>query len=213
MLDTGVGATHKTRVTSKPAPRPTDRRARAQERTRDDIVEAAARVFAASGFHGATMQAIAREAGFTAASLYTYFPGKDEIWEALIARVKGAIFDTFDEPLPSGLTLAQRLELLVQRQGQIVRENQEALLVILQHEPSRDLELAAHSELVDRFAAFLEAGPEKLRVPTLEAARILFGILHTDMLLGLHRDHLPAAGDAARLIDLFLHGVARPARP
>jgi AcrR family transcriptional regulator len=48
-------------------------------RIREDIVEAAARAFSRHGHRRVTMQDIAREAGYTAASLYTYFRSKKEI--------------------------------------------------------------------------------------------------------------------------------------
>lgn len=200
-------------MSPKPVARAADRRNRAQERTRDDIVEAAAVVFARAGFHGATMQAIAREAGFTAASLYTYFPGKAEIFEALVAQLKGTLLATFDQPLPSGLSLSQRLELLLQRQAQIVSARRDALLVIFQHDPSRQAERESHEEFIERLARFIEAGPEKLRVPPAEAGRLLFGMLHAEMLRALLSPGAPVLPDPARTVDLFLHGAARPARP
>jgi hypothetical protein len=62
--------------------RPT-RRERAAEHTREDILVAAARVFARKGYAAAGVQEIAAEAGFAAASLYSYFKGKRAIWDAL----------------------------------------------------------------------------------------------------------------------------------
>ena len=55
---------------------------------RDEIVEAALRVFAARGFHKATIKAIAVEAGLSAPSLiYWYFKDKNELLSATIAHV------------------------------------------------------------------------------------------------------------------------------
>ena len=54
------------------------RRVRSSPRRRSpEIIEAAARVFAERGFHGATTQDIADVLGIRQASLYYYFPSKD----------------------------------------------------------------------------------------------------------------------------------------
>jgi AcrR family transcriptional regulator len=48
------------------------------------ILEAALEVFAKHGYAGATMTAIAERAGVGAASLYRYYPAKEELFEAAI---------------------------------------------------------------------------------------------------------------------------------
>jgi len=92
------------------------RRQREISRIRADILEAAARAFARAGFRRATMQDIAREAGYTAASLYTYFRSKKEISEQLARALTAEYVRTFAEPLPAGLTFDQKLEMVVARQ-------------------------------------------------------------------------------------------------
>ncbi|MBI5482137.1 MAG: TetR/AcrR family transcriptional regulator [Deltaproteobacteria bacterium] len=94
----------------------TQRRKRAIARTREDILEAAARAFSRRGYHSATMRDIAREAGYTAASLYTYFKSKQEILGGLVALVTQEFLVKFDEALPAGMSFRQKLSLLVQRQ-------------------------------------------------------------------------------------------------
>jgi AcrR family transcriptional regulator len=94
----------------------TQRRKRAIARTREDILEAAARAFTKRGYQSATMRDIAKEAGYTAASLYTYFKSKQEILAGLAALVSAEFVTRFDEPLPSDLSFRQKLELLTQRQ-------------------------------------------------------------------------------------------------
>jgi AcrR family transcriptional regulator len=84
--------------------------------TRTDILQAAARAFSRPGRKRITMQDIAREAGYTAASLYTYFRGKKEIAEELLRATKAEYVRTFAEPMPAGLTFEQKLEIVVVRQ-------------------------------------------------------------------------------------------------
>ncbi|MFH1148953.1 MAG: TetR/AcrR family transcriptional regulator [Actinomycetota bacterium] len=58
--------------------------------TRDRIQESALEVFAEKGLCGATMVEIARRAGLTGGALYRYYPGKDELFQAVIDRHSGA---------------------------------------------------------------------------------------------------------------------------
>lgn len=53
------------------------------ERTKDLILLAARRCFAARGFHGATMDLIATEAGVNKALPYSYFTNKQELYETV----------------------------------------------------------------------------------------------------------------------------------
>ncbi|MBC7290614.1 MAG: TetR/AcrR family transcriptional regulator [Actinotalea sp.] len=64
-------------------PEPLSRAAR-QERTRAALVVAARRVFARDGFHGARLELIAREAGFSKGAVYSNFTGKAELFLAAV---------------------------------------------------------------------------------------------------------------------------------
>ncbi len=190
------------------------RRTREIERTRKDILEAAARVFVKGGFHSATMQQIAREAGFTAASLYTYFESKDAIYDGLRQDMQARVLASYEVAVPAGLSFAQRLELLLQRQLGEVEERIEALRVLLEQPPRPDRvrEREMHSAVVDRLARFLaEEGKGELRLPPREAALILIGMLHGRVISWLAGIEQPDATRlAGRVVDVFLHGVARP---
>ena len=83
--------------------------------TRSKILEAAARVLSRDGFHGSTVRGIAREAGYTASSLYTYFPNKEAIFEALREWLVERGCQAFETPVPASLTLVQKLELITHR--------------------------------------------------------------------------------------------------
>jgi AcrR family transcriptional regulator len=64
-------------VTPKRAP--TERRATTHER----LVEAATKVVARRGFHAATVDEIANEAGYSVGALYSNFDGKDDLFLAV----------------------------------------------------------------------------------------------------------------------------------
>ena len=75
-------------------PLPSARRARRSPRRRaPEIIEAAARVFAERGFHGATTQDIADVLGIRQASLYYYFASKEEALELVCLQGVGGYFE------------------------------------------------------------------------------------------------------------------------
>src|SRR2546421_4793225 len=51
--------------------------------TRTRVLEAAVRVFARRGFHGASVQEIAREAGASTGAIYSNFAGKEDLYLAV----------------------------------------------------------------------------------------------------------------------------------
>jgi AcrR family transcriptional regulator len=54
-----------------------------QAQTREELIAAAARVFARRGYHRATVEEIATEAGMTSGAIYSNFVGKAELFLAI----------------------------------------------------------------------------------------------------------------------------------
>src|SRR5215210_4606116 len=54
--------------------------------TREALLDAAGQVFARRGFHGAAVDDVAAEAGFSTGALYSNFDGKEDLFLALLAR-------------------------------------------------------------------------------------------------------------------------------
>ncbi|HEY3449322.1 MAG TPA: helix-turn-helix domain-containing protein [Myxococcales bacterium] len=106
-------------------------RERRNGRAREDILDAAARAIARSGYAQTTMGDIAEEAGYTVPSLYAYYSGKDQIVEALAATLSSEILAVFDEGFPDGLTTGQRVELLLRRLFTMTDRRRDVLRVFL----------------------------------------------------------------------------------
>jgi AcrR family transcriptional regulator len=70
-------------TTSDTTPPPPSREARQRE-TRAALVHAARTVFARAGYHGATLDDIARQAGFSKGAVYSNFDGKADLFLAVL---------------------------------------------------------------------------------------------------------------------------------
>jgi AcrR family transcriptional regulator len=55
-------------------------------RTREDLVDAADRLFTANGFHATTVDAIAADAGYTKGAVYSNFASKEDLFFAVYER-------------------------------------------------------------------------------------------------------------------------------
>jgi AcrR family transcriptional regulator len=73
------------------------RREERKEETRAELVEAAARVFARRGFHGASIEQIAREAGYSTGAIYWHFDGKDDLFLAVYEAYAAARVQEWSE--------------------------------------------------------------------------------------------------------------------
>ena len=64
--------------------RPSGWRAERKERTKVELIDAARSVFLRRGFHGASLDEIAEEAGYTKGAVYSNFDGKDDLFLAIL---------------------------------------------------------------------------------------------------------------------------------
>ncbi|MGL4235849.1 TetR/AcrR family transcriptional regulator [Tabrizicola sp.] len=67
------------------------------------ILDAALTVFAAAGYSGTTMDAVAAEAGVTKPTLYSYFPSKEQLFQAMMLRKRDLMLDVFEHPGGKGM--------------------------------------------------------------------------------------------------------------
>lgn len=195
------------------------RKAQLVTRTREAILDAATTVFAQHGYHAVTMKDVASAAGYTAPSLYNYFGSKEAIFAALLERVHQANLAVLDEPVPSGLTFAQRLELLVRRNLDVRMRHADAFALLMRTQsggmPSEELARWTHEAfmgLLDRLTQWitLSAGEDELGghdAPTL--AFHLWGTMAADHARELLGRDVPVDPQthARRIVALFLYGA------
>lgn len=197
-------------VTALPAERaPNERQTR--------ILDAAESVFARAGFHAATMQDVAAEAGMSPGNLYRYFASKDAIIAAMAERDRQQIAADFAALDPARGPLLDQLEALGRRH--LVEEPRERAILCIQiwAEAARKPEMASMCAAIDaavigglgRAIAGAKANGE---LPAdLDEARFMQAIFM--MADGFFcRRATDAAFDAAKAADTFfvaMRGLAR----
>lgn len=197
-------------------PRKSPRQARSKA-TQDAIIEAAARILAQHGLAGFNTNKVAERAGVSIGSLYQYFPNKDALMVALIARQQARQIDTVAEAAGAiaGAGLEETVRLLVRAAMQHHRED--ALLAsAIDHEEARlpvgaivDRELGRGGDVLTGIIGQLL--PDMPAEATARAARTLPALVRAtvDAWANLDPPDLQAAEDeAVRAVLGYLGGRA-----
>ncbi len=111
---------------------------------REQIVEAATRVFAEKGFCRATTREVAREAGISEGTIYNYFDDKDALLMAILDKLNET--ERRAEDFEEGMATDFRgfFEEYLRRRMSLMWENREVFRVVLS-------EMLVNAELRDRY--------------------------------------------------------------
>jgi AcrR family transcriptional regulator len=93
--------------------RTTMTRADRQARTREELVEAADRLFTKNGFHATSVDAVADAAGYTKGAVYSNFESKEDLFFAVYERRVDRRVAEMEETLASGETAYAGMERLI----------------------------------------------------------------------------------------------------
>jgi TetR/AcrR family transcriptional regulator len=91
--------------------------------SRDQILDAAERLFAGRGFARATIKDIGREAGVNSALLYYYFADKDELYREVLRRFVSRLVTRTMSELPPAASPEARLRALIAAQAEVLIAN------------------------------------------------------------------------------------------
>jgi AcrR family transcriptional regulator len=127
----------------------------AQEERRRQILDAAVRVFARSGYHGSRVGDIAQEAGVAHGLLYHYFSSKEEVLHTVFRENWGELIERFraveatDEPAEEKLAGIAKILLRTWR-------NDPDLVTVMVREVARSQQLQGQVEDVREAFAIVE---------------------------------------------------------
>ncbi len=102
-----------------------------QEQGRQGILEAAARLLAADGYHGMAMRDLARSTGMSLANLYNYFRSKDDLVFALQTRAFESLIATAEAAVGEHAAADARLYAFVLNHVRYVTAHPEVMRVLV----------------------------------------------------------------------------------
>jgi AcrR family transcriptional regulator len=192
--------------------------------TRRRLLDAGEAVFARGGFHGASVEEIAREAGATTGALYSNFASKEDLFIALFEeKIAGDVRD-YSEIVAEGSTVEEQARGAADRWMAILRERPHYFPLLIEFWSYAIREPRLRERLAGRFAALRSAsarmvseGAERQGLPPNAEAGELVGTLINALGNGLALEKLadPDAvpdslyGDLLLLIFQALEALAR----
>jgi TetR/AcrR family transcriptional regulator len=194
------------------------KRALVERFRRDTILAAARHVIARQGRSGASMQAIADEAGIAKGTLYLYFRDRDEllqhtgdrVFEDLLARLTAVL----DEPRP----LPDSLRSLVRTKLEFFDENQEFLRVYMALRYSGDAaasrrhrrQARPYTRYLESLTVFLGEAAARGEMKPFDPERVALFFVEGVAAILLHRlegSARPRAEEVDWNVDLLLNGL------
>ncbi|MBP2454915.1 TetR/AcrR family transcriptional regulator [Mycolicibacterium lutetiense] len=194
-------------------------RERRLEHTRSVLLDAAEEVFAEKGFAPATLDDIARTAGYTKGAIYKHFATKEDLFLAVSDRYWRRYFDNFAEVMSSAKhvgtheidEIARRWRLLSQDRGaEHAALGHEFMLYLLRNPDARERVAAKRSEVVDALATFIVEGIAQLGgtllIPPKTFAQVLIATSDA-VVLGSELDDV----DLYRpIVDMYVSAIKLP---
>ena len=206
-------------------PAPTSTRMSREERkanTRERLLLAARTVFARSGFHGASVEEIASEAGFSTGALYSNFDGKEALFLAVMERAIDEHAREISDAVGARTSISERATGGARQWMMMIERDPEVLLLFMEFWAYGARDAKVRPQVAAQFA----------RVRTLLTQLIADGVREFDLVLDIPAEQLAVAIDAladgiarqkladpdavpdelmGRVLSLLLAGATRPA--
>jgi AcrR family transcriptional regulator len=122
--------------------------------TRTELLDAAARVFARRGFHGASVDEVAAEAGYTSGAVYSHFAGKDDLFLAAFEHDVAHYVTEMTEAREKGETPEERTRALATRWMEILRRRPEMFMLVIEYWTYAVRDPKMREQFAERFGAF-----------------------------------------------------------
>jgi AcrR family transcriptional regulator len=203
----------------------TARMTREQSRanTRERLLGAARSVFARSGFHGASVEEIASEAGFSTGALYSNFDGKEDLFLVLMDREIDEQAREISAAVGARSSMAERATGGARQWMTMIEREPEVLLLFMEFWAYGVRDAQVRPKIAARFAQMRE----------LLTKLIADGVREFDLELDIPAEQLAVAIDAladgiarqkladpaavpdelmGRVLSLLFAGATRPAR-
>jgi len=168
-------------------------REQSRANTRDRLLAAARSVFARSGFHGASVEEIASEAGFSTGALYSNFEGKEDLFLVLMEREIDEHAREVSEAVRAQASVAERAAGGARQWMTTIEREPELLLLLMEFWAYGVRDPAVRPKVAERFA---------------QVRRTLTGLI-ADGVRDFELELLIPAEQLAVAIDALADGIAR----
>ncbi len=155
-----------------------ERRQREKEKRRNDIIDAAEKVFFSKGLDGATMEEVAEEAELSKGTLYLYFQRKDDLYGAIAGRAIKLLTARFEEAIARHVRGIERVGAIGDAYIGFYHQYPDYFNALLHHQGHRIEEFTSDNPLealVKAIRSGIEDGSIKSELDPLKTAVILWG--------------------------------------
>ena len=168
-------------------------REQSRANTRERLLTAARSVFARSGFHGASVEEVASEAGFSTGALYSNFDSKEDLFLVLMEREIEEHAREITEAVGARTSIAERATGGARRWMTMIEREPELLLLFMEFWAYGVRDPQVRPKVAERFAQMREV----------LTRLIADGVREFDLELALPAEQLAVA------IDALADGIAR----
>ena len=197
------------------------RKALEKEARKQDILDAAARLFSARGFHEVTVDQVAEEVGLSKGTLYLYFENKDDLFHTIVVQKTQSLLRGLKEAAECTRPFAESLHDVVRAHCLFYQENV-AYFRIMHSEMTRmsaESHLRLHQYAAKTFqmhiailSGLVKRGQTEgiLRQgDPLSLVKALGGILNSYVSHHVFApSESPPSDHVEQIVDLYLHGAA-----
>lgn len=110
---------------------------------RQDLMNAAERLFAERGFHNTSMEEIAKQGGYGTGTIYLYFKSKEELYHALLHDKMIAYSEELKKQIDITQSAWDKLRTIIRSKFSFFQEHQSFLRIYVTHFITPDSQLAA----------------------------------------------------------------------
>lgn len=183
---------------------------RRRARARADLLAAAERIFARSGYHEATVTEIAEAADVAVGTFYLHFDDKDDIFTTLLREGFACIGARLDQ-LTAGIPRERSLPTLIRGLFQAAYEERDLFRITLTGGGRLSIGFRAQAHLADRIAGALEAAGARGMLAADEdvplLARLITGMLAQGITWWFEHDEPGPDAMADRVLRLLACGL------
>lgn len=187
---------------------------------RQEILDEAEIIFAAKGFHAATMAEIAQGSGFAIGTLYQFFKGKEDLYVSMVTEKLQRMYTEIRTAVDGEGGAVKKVEALVRSYFLFVENNADFCTFFIRSDGATlpDVSNALREQMIEAYLGqiqFIEGiidkgieegifHSDKARDFAFALSGIIRGIIF-DWLVGAHQGSL--AGKTELVTDIFLNGV------